>query len=133
MLAGKNLCKATGQSTTLEKQLAELDVDAFLLMKHGKIVCEEYFHGMTPDTPHETFSMIKSITATVIATLLADGSLHEEGLIEEYVPETIWYCIRGSNSATVARYGVWHQYKGSWRRRRLLAMIAATVIGMPSC
>lgn len=66
-----------------------LDVDAFLVLKHGKIVHEEYFHGMKPETPHAILSVIKSVEATVIATLLEEGLLDANCTIEKYVKELV--------------------------------------------
>lgn len=39
---------------------------AFLVARHGKLVVEEYFHGTSPDEPHDTRSAAKSLT-TVLA------------------------------------------------------------------
>lgn len=76
-----------GKVSSIEKQLKALDVDGFLVLTRGRVACEEYFHGMKPETPHATMSVIKSIMATVIATLLDDGILKLDETIENYVPE----------------------------------------------
>jgi CubicO group peptidase (beta-lactamase class C family) len=78
---------ATGASIQLGTQLERLDIDAFIVLKEGRILCEEYFHGMRPETPHAVYSINKSIVATVIATLLGDEQLEETRTIESYIPE----------------------------------------------
>lgn len=80
-------CDSTGKETSLRKHMEEHNTDGFLIMRHGEVVFEEYFRGMTPRTPHMLFSLIKSIEATVIATLIGDGILDLEATIEKYVPE----------------------------------------------
>ncbi len=76
-----------GQATTLSSQLRALSIDAFVVLHRGGVLCEEYFHGMRPDTPHTIYSMNKSIVASVIATLLGDGLLKLDAVIEKHVPE----------------------------------------------
>jgi hypothetical protein len=86
----------TGQTTTVERQLDRLDVNAFVVLTRGKIMIEEYRHGMTPETPHATLSIYKSIAATVIATLIDEGKLEENKTIESYVPELVGTAIDGA-------------------------------------
>lgn len=86
----------TGQATTVGRQLDLLDVNAFIVLTRGKIEFEEYRHGMTPDTPHFTASVYKSIVATVIAALIGEGTLQETKTIESYVPEVVGKAIDGA-------------------------------------
>jgi hypothetical protein len=45
-----------GETATIEKALESLDVNGFIVLSGGKIVSEEYFHGMAPETPHAIYS-----------------------------------------------------------------------------
>ncbi len=76
-----------GMTITLREQMTELNINAFLAISDGAIISEQYFSGMTPHTPHMLFSCVKSIIATVIATLLEDGDIQEDHPVDEYVPE----------------------------------------------
>jgi CubicO group peptidase (beta-lactamase class C family) len=76
-----------GNRTTVKDSLRQLQTDAFLLMKDGRILSEQYFYGMTPRTSHALYSAVKSIEATVVATLLESGQLSVSRPIEKYVPE----------------------------------------------
>jgi CubicO group peptidase (beta-lactamase class C family) len=74
-----------GEETTIGDWLGTLTCDAILVLRGGRIVNEQYFHGMTPDRDHVCYSMSKSLTATMLATLLGE-QLQEDGKIEAYVP-----------------------------------------------
>lgn len=78
---------SAGKETTFGKQARALSLDALIVVHEGTIVCEDYFHGMRPETPHIMYSMNKSIVASVVATLLGEGLLRENTAIEECVPE----------------------------------------------
>lgn len=104
----------TGQMTTVQRQLDRLDVNAFVVLTRGMTTFEDYRHGMKPDTPHFTASVYKSIVATVIATLIGEGTLEENETIESYVPELVGMASHG---ATVRQLldmlsGVKYEYAG---------------------
>ena len=71
----------------LRETLTRLEVDCFVVLHNGKIVAEEYFHGMRRDTKHFVLSVHKSIVASVIASLVADSKLSLEARVDSYVPE----------------------------------------------
>ncbi len=50
------------------------EIHAFLIARHGKLVLEEYFHGASRDTLHETRSAAKSVTATIVGAALQAGA-----------------------------------------------------------
>ena len=49
-------------------------IDGVLIARHGKLVLEEYFHGMHRDRPHDTRSASKSMTATLVAAGIYAGA-----------------------------------------------------------
>jgi CubicO group peptidase (beta-lactamase class C family) len=50
-----------------------VDLHAFLLARHGKLVVEEYFHGTSADDPHDTRSAAKSLAATLVGASMLHG------------------------------------------------------------
>ena len=48
-------------------------IHAILIARHGKLVVEEYFHGMRRDGPHDPRSASKSITATLFGAAMLAG------------------------------------------------------------
>jgi CubicO group peptidase (beta-lactamase class C family) len=51
-----------------------LQVDGVLIVRRGKLVLEEYFHGEHRDKPHETRSASKSMTATLVGAAIQAGA-----------------------------------------------------------
>jgi CubicO group peptidase (beta-lactamase class C family) len=63
--------------------------DAFVLMKAGEIVAEHYAAHVGIDQPHIVFSISKSLTALVIATLEADGLMDPDAPVTSLLPEAV--------------------------------------------
>lgn len=61
--------------------------DAFVLMKAGRIVAEHYAPHAGIDQRHIVFSISKSLTALVIATLEADGLINPDASVTSLLPE----------------------------------------------
>lgn len=59
----------------LKTFLEDSNTESFILLKDGKIVIEEYFHGATPTTLHPWFSAGKTLTAFTIGLAEQDGYL----------------------------------------------------------
>ncbi|MBN1854869.1 MAG: serine hydrolase [Pirellulales bacterium] len=128
-----------GNTVTISEWLKRTDTDAFLVLHDGAIVREEYFHGMRQDTPHHLWSASKTISAGVVANLLAQGKLREQGPITDYVPELQG---TGYEGATVRhlldmRSGVAWDYesageKNTWPRWERTAGLARKLPGEPS-
>ena len=50
-------------------------VRALLVVRHGRLVAEGYFHGAGRDTLHDVRSVTKSVTSLVVGSALARGEL----------------------------------------------------------
>jgi CubicO group peptidase (beta-lactamase class C family) len=61
--------------------------DGFLVIHEGRIVAEQYFNGMRPDTPHLLMSVSKSVTGLVAGALAGRGALDVTAAVETIVPE----------------------------------------------
>jgi CubicO group peptidase (beta-lactamase class C family) len=76
-----------GEKKSITEFLDDSYTDGFLVLHKGKIVAEQYFNDMQPDTPHLSQSVCKSFVGTLT------GILHQQGLIDpdepivKYVPE----------------------------------------------
>jgi len=61
--------------------------DEWMVVHRGVVLAEEYLQGMTPDTRHLLMSVSKSLIATVVGALAADGTLELDRPVSDYVPE----------------------------------------------
>lgn len=50
-------------------------LDGAVVLKGGRVICEEYFHGFGPDTPHHVASVTKSVLSALVGVALAEGCL----------------------------------------------------------
>jgi CubicO group peptidase (beta-lactamase class C family) len=81
---------------TVAQMLAETYTDGFLVLHHGKIICEQYFNGMGPDTPHLLMSVSKSVVSTVAGILVSQGVLDVSAQVEKIVPELAGTSFEGA-------------------------------------
>ena len=75
----ETICQAQG----------DLETHSFLLIRHGKLVCEGYFSPYNKDTQHSLFSVSKSFTSLAIGFLIDEGKICVDDYIHTYFPELI--------------------------------------------
>ncbi|MFG1689046.1 serine hydrolase domain-containing protein [Nonomuraea sp. NPDC049269] len=61
--------------------------DALVVLHRGRVVHEQYEHGMRPGTRHLCMSVSKSITATAVGSVIESGALSPEDEVCAIVPE----------------------------------------------
>ncbi len=88
--------RSAGRELTVAEMLAETDTDGFLVLHRGKIISEQYFNGMTPDTPHLLMSVSKSIVGGVAGVLAGRSLLDVSAPVEKIVPELIGTSFQGA-------------------------------------
>jgi hypothetical protein len=64
-----------------------LYVDGVLVLQDGRAVLERYAGTLTPERPHLLWSVSKTITALVAASVAADGLVDLDRPVAHYVPE----------------------------------------------
>ena len=73
-------------SRTVGDVLAATDTDGWIVVHNGKILVEQYFRGMTADTPHLLMSASKTLVAGVVGALAGRGVLDVDRPVTTYVP-----------------------------------------------
>lgn len=61
--------------------------DAFVVMQNGELLYENYFNGQQADDCHIMFSVTKSLTGVLLETLIDDGRLDDNAVVESILPE----------------------------------------------
>lgn len=61
--------------------------DGLIILHKGKIVYEKYFAELDQEGTHAVMSVSKTFTGTLGASLVAEGILDENKLVQDYVPE----------------------------------------------
>jgi CubicO group peptidase (beta-lactamase class C family) len=76
-----------GEELTVADWLDGSWTDGFLVLHGGRLVSEQYFNGLEPDTPHLLMSVSKSVTAAVAGVLAGRGVLDPAAEVTAVVPE----------------------------------------------
>ena len=76
-----------GRQRTVARMLAETYTDGFLVLHKGRVIAEQYFNGMRPDSPHLLMSVSKSIVSTIAGILVGRGVLDVAAPVADILPE----------------------------------------------
>jgi CubicO group peptidase (beta-lactamase class C family) len=90
---------------------AEALTAAFVVTYKGKIIGERYAEGITKDTPLESWSMGKSLSATLLGTLIKDGVYS----LEQPAPFPQWQG-KGDGRANIRIMDILHMSSGLYCR-----------------
>jgi len=86
-LGGLEFTAVTGDISNIDDMLDDTWTDGFLVMHRGKVVTEQYFNDMQPDTLHLLMSCSKSLTSAAVGIAVEEGSLELARNITDYLPE----------------------------------------------
>ena len=75
------------RTVPFEGWLGETATDGLLVLHRDRIVYERYLNGMRPDSRHLLMSVSKSVTSTVIGSLVGEGRLDPHDLVTTHIPE----------------------------------------------
>lgn len=77
-----------GKEAKLKTFLEETGTSAFLVIKDGQIITEQYFHGNGPTANNASFSMAKSFISALVGIAISEGHIGSvNDLIVDYLPE----------------------------------------------
>ena len=77
-----------GKPTTLEEFIDLSNTSAFLVIKDGQLIYENYSHGDSPQSLHTSFSVAKSFTSALTGIALGEGHLGSlDDPVRKYLPE----------------------------------------------
>ena len=90
--------RLAGHTSTFAEVVAETWTDAVVVLHDGQIVFEQYFNGMTEETPHLLMSVTKSVVGCIAGILVEQGLLDPDERASSHVPEIVG---SGYDGATV--------------------------------
>jgi CubicO group peptidase (beta-lactamase class C family) len=77
----------TDGGLTLARALSDARVNAYLVLKDGKLLLEQYYNGFHPHMHHSWYSGAKSLIGMAIGLLVEQGRLDVEKTPAFYLPE----------------------------------------------
>ena len=63
------------------------EIDSLLVIRHGRMVLESYFHPNTPQLRHELHSVTKSVTSTLVGIAARQGCVQLDAPVLSYFPQ----------------------------------------------
>lgn len=81
------LTRYNGAASTVRDVLATTETDAFLVVRDGRLVHEEYVHEGAGEGRHAVLSVTKSVVGCVVAVLADRGVLDLSAPVSHYVPD----------------------------------------------
>ncbi|MEM8941926.1 MAG: serine hydrolase [Pseudomonadota bacterium] len=81
--------KVNGERTALATQLGPLFIDGVLVLHRGRAIAERYDGTLTPERTHLLWSISKTITGLIAASVAADGLIDLDRRVADYVPELV--------------------------------------------
>ncbi|MEM6485812.1 MAG: serine hydrolase [Pseudomonadota bacterium] len=76
-----------GERTSLATQVGPLFIDGVLVLHRGRAILERYDGTLTPERTHLLWSVSKTITGLIAASVAADGLIDLDHRVADYVPE----------------------------------------------
>jgi CubicO group peptidase (beta-lactamase class C family) len=64
-----------------------LEFHSIMILRHGHVVAEGWWHPFAPELKHTLYSLSKSFTSTAIGMLVADGKISVEDNVLSFFPE----------------------------------------------
>lgn len=72
----------------LDRIEAEIDeLHSFMLVRHGQVYAEGWWHPYTPQRPHWLYSLSKSFTSTAVGIAVEEGCLSLDDKVLDFFPE----------------------------------------------
>lgn len=66
-----------------------IEMHSFMLLRHGKVCAQGWWHPYAPETPHIMFSFSKSLTSTAIGFAVQEGILSLDDKLVDLFPDKI--------------------------------------------
>ncbi|OFI33511.1 hypothetical protein BFC17_04440 [Alteromonas lipolytica] len=85
--AGLDRTKLEAMVNTILRQTAESKTESVLILRNGKLVMAEYFWGHGSDDAHQTWSVVKSISAIVAGIAWDQNKFNLDATFASYFPQ----------------------------------------------
>ena len=77
-----------GQAQTVDSYMTAMNTSGVVVLKDGQIVLERYGLDRKPDERWTSFSVAKSVTATLVGAAIKDGKIKSlDDVVTNYIPE----------------------------------------------
>jgi CubicO group peptidase (beta-lactamase class C family) len=81
-----------------------LSLHSFMLLRHGQVVAEGWWHPWRAEAPHMLFSLSKSFTSTAVGLAVAEGYLTVDDAVLSFFPSDAPKKVSGNLAAMRVRH-----------------------------
>jgi CubicO group peptidase (beta-lactamase class C family) len=82
----------------------DVELHSLLVLRHGRVVAERWWHPYRPETPHLLYSLSKSFTSTALGLAVAEGLVDLDATVLSYFPELDDRVTDPRSRATLVRH-----------------------------
>ncbi len=75
-----------GTPSTVGQTMASTATDGWIVTHRGRLIAEQYYGGLQPETLHLLMSVSKTLVAAVAGALSGAGALNVDAPVSDYVP-----------------------------------------------
>jgi len=118
-----------GQQRSINDMLNDTYTDAFIVLKNGVVLAEEYRNGMRPDSFHLLNSVTKSFVGMLTGILVEDGLLDPNEKLTSYVPEFSATAFRDTTLQTALDMTAAVKYGEDYADRQADFWVETAVVG----
>lgn len=66
--------------------LPDVELHSLMILRHGHVIAERWWHPYRPDAPHLLYSLSKSFTSTALGFAVAEGLVDLDAPVLSYLP-----------------------------------------------
>jgi CubicO group peptidase (beta-lactamase class C family) len=67
--------------------MKDVELHSLMVLRHGHVVAEDWWHPYAPETPHLLYSLSKSFTSTALGFAVDEGLVDLDATVLSYFPE----------------------------------------------
>ena len=72
-----------------DERMDEVRFESIMVLKHGKVIFEQWYNGASADKPHVMHSVSKTFTSTAIGMAIDEGLLSIDDRVVDFFPDKL--------------------------------------------
>ena len=86
-----------------DERMDEVRFESIMVLKHGKVIFEQWYNGASADKPHVMHSVSKTFTSTAIGMAIDEGLLSLDDRVVDFFPDKLPQDVSDNLNAMTVR------------------------------